>query len=221
MVAFVCYCRFDLLGKRMKEIRIRKIHFVSGITLTIFIGLHLANHLASIVGVDRHIEWMNAIRHFYRAPIIEFLLLAAVLMQMYSGIRLFLSKRKTTKIGFEKLHVFSGLYLAVFLVIHVSAVLAGRFILHLDTNFYFGAAGLSSFPVNLFFIPYYSLAILSFFGHIAAIHHCKMKNAMWGVSVNGQSKAILILGALVMLLILYGMTNGFMGATIPEEYRLY
>ncbi|MFN7492991.1 MAG: hypothetical protein ACK5RG_08765 [Cyclobacteriaceae bacterium] len=205
----------------MSEIRIRKIHFVSGITLTIFIGLHLANHVVSIAGAERHIVWMNALRYFYRATIIEFLLLAAVLMQLYSGIRLFLSKRKTTRIGFEKLHVFSGLYLAVFLVIHVSAVLAGRSILHLDTNFYFGAAGLNSFPANLFFIPYYSLAILSFFGHIAAIHHCKMKKALWGVSVNGQSKAILILGALVMLLILYGMTNGFMGAPIPEEYRLY
>ena len=205
----------------MKHITIRKIHFVSGITLTIFIGLHLANHLASIVGVNRHIEWMNSLRHFYRAPIIEFLLLAAVLMQIYSGIRLFLSKRKTTKIGFEKLHVFSGLYLAAFLVIHVSAVLAGRFILHLDTNFYFGAAGLNSFPVNLFFIPYYGFAILSFFSHVAAIHNTKMKNSLLGLTVNGQSKAILILGALVMLLILYGMTNGFMGAKIPEEYRLY
>ncbi len=112
----------------MSDVTIRKIHFVSGIALTIFIGLHLSNHLASIAGVERHIEWMNALRHFYRAPIIEFLLLTTVLMQMCSGIRLFLSKRKTTKIGFEKLHVFSGLYLAVFLVIHVSAVLAGRFI---------------------------------------------------------------------------------------------
>jgi hypothetical protein len=205
----------------MRHITIRKIHFVSGITLTIFIGLHLANHLASIAGVNKHIEWMNALRHFYRAPIIEFLILAAVLVQISSGIRLFLLRRKTNKVGFELLHIYTGLYFAAFLVIHVSAVLAGRFILHLDTNFYFGAAGLNSFPVNLFFIPYYSLAILSFFGHIAAIHHCKMKNAIWGLSVNGQSKAVLILGALVMLLILYGMTNGFMGAIIPEEYRLY
>ena len=221
MVAFVCHCRFDLLGKRMKEIRIRKIHFASGLTLSVFIGLHLMNHLASIAGSDQHIELMKMLRNFYRTPIIEFLLFAAVLVQISSGIRLFLSKRKTNKVGFELLHIYTGLYLASFLVIHVSAVLAGRFILHLDTNFYFGAAGLNSFPVNLFFIPYYSLAILSFFGHIAAIHHCKMKNAIWGVSVDGQSKAILILGALVMLLILYGMTNGFMGATIPEEYRLY
>lgn len=205
----------------MSEIRIRKIHFVSGITLTIFIGLHLANHIVSIAGAERHIARMNALRHVYRTPIIEFLLLTTVLVQLYSGIRLFLSKRKTIKIGFEKLHVFSGLYLAVFLVIHVSAVLAGRFILHLDTNFYFGAAGLNSFPVNLFFMPYYGFAILSFFGHVAAIHHSKMKSSIGGLSVNGQSKAILIMGALVMLLILYGMTNGFMGATVPEEYRLY
>jgi hypothetical protein len=145
----------------------------------------------------------------------------AVLVQMFSGLQLFLSKRKTIKIGFEKLHVFSGLYLAAFLVIHVSAVLAGRFILSLDTNFYFGAAGLNSFPVNLFFIPYYGFAILSFFGHVAAIHHSKMMNSIGGLSVDRQSYAILILGALVILLILYGMTNGFVGATIPEEYQLF
>jgi succinate dehydrogenase/fumarate reductase cytochrome b subunit len=221
MDASVYYCGFNLLGNRMSEVRIRKIHFVSGITLTIFIGLHLANHVASIAGAEQHINWMNALRHFYRAPIIEFLLLAAVLVQMYSGIRLFLSKRKTTKIGFEKLHIFSGLYMAVFLVIHVSAVLVGRFVLRLDTNYYFGAAGLNSFPVNLFFVPYYGFAILSFFGHVAAIHHNKMKNSIGGLSVNGQSKVILIVGVCVTLLILYGMTNGFTGATIPEEYQLF
>ncbi len=205
----------------MSELRIRKIHFVSGITLTVFIGLHLINHIVSIASAERHIEWMNALRHFYRIPIIEFLFLVAVLVQMFSGLRLFLSKRKTIKIGFEKLHVFSGLYMAAFLVIHVSAVLAGRFILNVDTNFYFGAAGLNSFPVNLFFIPYYGFAILSFFGHVAAIHHSKMKNSIGGLSVDRQSYAILILGALVMLLILYGMTNRFVGATIPEEYQLF
>jgi succinate dehydrogenase/fumarate reductase cytochrome b subunit len=205
----------------MSEVRIRKIHFFSGITLTVFIGLHLINHNVSIASAERHIEWMNALRHFYRIPIIEFLLLVAVLVQMFSGLRLFLSKRKTIKIGFEKLHVFSGLYMAAFLVIHVSAVLAGRFILNVDTNFYFGAAGLNSFPVNLFFIPYYGFAILSFFGHVAAIHHSKMKNSIGGLSVDRQSYAILILGALVMLLILYGMTSGFAGATIPEEYQLF
>ena len=53
------------------------------------------------------------------------------------------------------------------------------------------------------------------------MHLGKMKSSIGGLSVNGQSKAILIMGALVMLLILYGMTNGFMGATVPEEYRLY
>jgi hypothetical protein len=205
----------------MSGLTIRKIHFASGLVLTVFIGLHLANHVASLAGAERHIELMNILRNFYRAPIIEFLLLVAVTVQIYSGIRLFLMKRKTTKIGFEKLHVFSGLYLAAFFIIHVSAVFVGRLILSLDTNFYFGAAGLNSFPANLFFILYYGFAILSFFAHVSAIHNSKMKNSILGLSVNGQSKAILVLGALVMLLILYGMTNGFIGATIPEEYRLF
>jgi hypothetical protein len=205
----------------MKEIRIHKIHFASGIVLTVFIGLHLINHLASIAGSERHIELMNMLRAFYRTPIIEVLLFAVVLVQISSGIRLFILKRKANKFGFELLHIYTGLYLAAFLIIHVSAVLVGRFILHLDTNFYFGAAGLNSFPVNLFFIPYYGFAILSFFGHVAAIHHRKMKNSIGGLTVTGQSKAILVIGAVVTLLIIYGMTNGFMGAAIPEEYRLF
>jgi hypothetical protein len=40
--------------------------------------------------------------------------------------------------------------MALFLIIHVSAVLTGRFILHLDTNFYFGVAGINNFPFSLF-----------------------------------------------------------------------
>lgn len=221
MAAFVCYCRVDLFGNRMSGPTNRKIHFASGLVLTVFIGLHLINHIVSIAGAERHIELMNMLRNFYRAPIIEFSLLVAVLVQICSGTRLFLLKRKTTKIGFEKLHIYSGLYLAAFFVIHISAVFVGRLILNLDTNFYFGAAGLNSFPVNLFFIPYYGFAILSFFGHVAAIHNSKMKNSLWGLTVDGQSKTILVFGALTMLLILYGMTNGFMGVTIPEEYRLF
>ena len=198
----------------------KKIHFISGLTITVFVGLHLFNHTLSIFGFDTHIEIMNTLRLFYRNIFIETVLLIAVLVQIISGLKLFKTNRKIATTQFEKLHIWTGLYLATFFIIHLTAVLSGRLFLHLDTNFYFGVAGLNSFPYNLFFIPYYGLAILSFFGHIASIHSKKMKQTIFGLSPNRQSIIILIFGLLLTIVIFYGLTNHFNGVTIPKEYEV-
>ncbi len=199
---------------------IKKIHFISGLTIAVFVGLHLFNHVCSIFGVDKHIEIMNILRHFYRNIFVETILLLAVATQIYSGLKLFRSNRKTATSFFEKLHVWTGLYLAIFFVIHLSAVLGGRFFLHLDTNFYFGVAGLNSFPFNLFFIPYYGLAIFSFFGHIASIHSNKMKTNILNLTPSEHAKAILVFGLIITISIFYGLTNHFQGVIIPSEYNI-
>jgi hypothetical protein len=99
---------------------IKKIHFISGLTITIFIGLHLFNHIWSILGADKHIEMMNNLRVFYRNIFVETILLLAVLVQIISGLKLFKSNRKTAANYFDKLHIWSGMYSAVFLIIHLS-----------------------------------------------------------------------------------------------------
>ncbi len=200
--------------------KLKHIHYCSGIILTIFIGLHLFNHAMSIFGIETHLAVMESLRLFYRNPLVESILGIAVLTQIISGTRLVWKKRKMKTSSFEWLQLWSGLYLAFFLVIHVSAILVGRFILKLDTNFYFGAAGLNHFPANLFFIPYYGLAIFSFFGHIAGIHAQKMKKTILGFSPNQQAKMILVKGVLLSLLIFYGLTNGFTGIALPPGYEV-
>jgi hypothetical protein len=145
-------------------------------------------------------------------------LLSAVLIQIFSGLSLFKSSRKSASTPWDKLHLWTGLYLAFFLVIHVGAVLAGRWILHLDTNFYFGVAGLNAFPFNLFFIPYYALAILAFGGHLSAIHSKKRKKAILGLEPNNQSKVIFLGGVVLTGIIFYGLTNHFKGVEIPANY---
>lgn len=200
--------------------RTRRVHYISGLTITIFIGLHLFNHFSSIFGAEVHIELMQKLRLLYRNVAIESIILIAVFVQIFSGIKLFRSKRKISKGYFEKLQIWTGLYLAFFLVIHVGAVLTGRYILNLDTNFYFGVAGLNTFPINIFFIIYYGLAILSFFGHVSAIHYQKMKKEVLGFTVGQQSNFILILGIIVTGIIFYGLTSGFSGVEIPEEYHI-
>ncbi|GAB3168391.1 hypothetical protein [Telluribacter humicola] len=198
----------------------RKLHYASGIVLTLFIGLHLFNHLCGVAGVDKYLQVMTSLRLFYRHPLAETLILLAVLVQIYSGVKIFLKKRKTSVTFFEQLHLWTGLYLAVFFVIHVGSVLTGRTVLHLDTNFYYGVAGLNTFPLNLFFVPYYGLAILSFFGHVAAIHNQKMKQSLLGWTPTAQSRAILTVGFVVMVVIFYGLTNQFRGVEIPRDYHV-
>jgi len=182
--------------------------------------LHLFNHVCSIFGADKHIEIMTSLRHFYRSFLVETILLSAVFVQIFSGLKLFSENRKTATSDFDRLHILTGLYLAIFFVIHLSAVLGGRLFLHLDTNFYFGVAGLNNFPTNLFFIPYYGLAIFSFFGHVACIHNKKMKHTIFSLTPNEQSKAILIFGICLTIVIFYGLTNHFEGVKIPIEYNI-
>ncbi len=198
----------------------KKIHYISGIIITVFVGIHLFNHLFSIFGADKHIEMMNSLRPIYRNIFVETILLSAVLVQILSGLKLFMANRKTAISKFDKLHIWTGLYLAIFFIIHLGAVLGGRLILQLDTNFYFGVAGLNSFPLNLFFIPYYGLAILSFFGHIASIHRKKMKQTFLGFTPYSQSIAILFIGFFLTIFIFYGLTNHLKGVIIPKEYDI-
>jgi succinate dehydrogenase/fumarate reductase cytochrome b subunit len=196
----------------------RTIHRYSGILIAVFVALHLLNHAGSLFGAAAHIELMDSLRVFYRSPIAETLLLGAVLVQIVSGLKLFWQTRQTAMTDFDTLHRWTGLYLAIFFVIHLSAVLSGRYILHLDTNFYFGVAGLNTFPLNLFFVPYYGLAILSVFGHVAAVHSKKMKQPVAGLSLMAQAKTILIVGFVLTIVIFYGLTNGFRGVAIPAKY---
>lgn len=198
---------------------IKKIHFISGFTIAIFIVVHLFNHFYGIFGADKHIELMNTLRVFYRNIFVETILLLAIIIQIISGFKLFIAQRKTVSTYFDKLQLWTGFYLAVFFIIHVSAVFVGRLLLNLDTNFYFGVAGLHIFPLNLFFVPYYALAIISFFGHIAAIHNKKMKQNILGLTPSQQSKIILTFGICLTVVVFYGLTNHFQGIEILINYN--
>lgn len=198
----------------------KRVHYISGLTITLFICLHLFNHIISVFGAESHIELMDKLRLVYRNPIAETILLATVLLQIISGLNLFFSKKKMVNGFYGKLQIWTGLYLAVFLFIHLGAVLTGRYFLDLDTNFYFGVAGLNTFPINLIFIPYYGLAILSFFGHISAIHFQKMQKKIFGLSIEQQARLIILVGGIITMVIFYGLTNGFAGLEIPEEYNI-
>lgn len=200
--------------------QLKSIHYYTSIIIVVFILLHLFNHLSAIFGVDVHIQIMNYGRTIYRNSVAEIILLLAIAIQIFSGIKLFIQKRKLVITFYDKVQIYSGLYLALFFVIHISAILAGRYIFKLNTNIYFGVAGLNTFPFNIFFIPYYFLAILSFFSHIAAIHHTKMKLTILGFNNTQQANSILALGIVLAILIMAALTNFCRGIEIPEAYEV-
>ena len=66
----------------------KQVHYISGIVITLFVGLHLFNHGWSIFGPDKHIEMMSSLRPIYRNLFAEIVLLLAVFVQIISGFKL-------------------------------------------------------------------------------------------------------------------------------------
>jgi succinate dehydrogenase/fumarate reductase cytochrome b subunit len=145
---------------------VRKLHRYGAIVVTLFVLAHLANHMAALGGIPAHLRFMEAARGVYRQPLVETLLLLGVAAQAGSGLRLLGAGWRRRSGWLASLQAASGAYLALFLLIHVSAVLFGRAVLDLDTNVHFAAAGLQAWPYSLFFVPYYFLAVLAVFTHL-------------------------------------------------------
>lgn len=155
---------------------------------------------------------MDQFRLVYRHPDVETLLLLVVLFQIVTGIRL-IYKRDAQTIA-EKIQVYSGLYLSFFLIAHVGAVLSGRYIEHLDTNFYFAAAGLNYYPATFIFIPYYLLAVASIGLHVSAIHYLKTKSKRAAVS-------IAVVGIVTSFIIILAFTDNFKWLDMPLPYQQF
>lgn len=196
----------------------KKVHYYSGLFISVFIVLHFGNHLFALISPEKHIEMMEIVRLVYRNRVFEILLVGACLTQIIAGISLYRHKRKNIQDSFDRLHIYSGLYLAFFLIVHPTAIFVGRYYLEVDTNFWFGAMVVNHFPQLLFFIPYYFLGVFAFFAHVACIHRQKVRTLGWKVSTDTHAKVILVVGAIVGVLILVGFTGFFQGLPIPNEY---
>ena len=196
----------------------KKVHYYSGLFISVFIVLHFGNHLFALISLEQHIETMEIARLLYRNQVFEILLIGAYITQIIAGISLFRNKRNNIQNGFDRLHIYSGLYLAFFLTIHPIAIFVGRYYLEVDTNFWYGAMVVNHFPQLLFFIPYYFLGVFAFFAHVACIHRQKVRALGWNVSADTHATIILVVGAIIGLLILGGFTGFFQGLPVPDEY---
>ena len=198
----------------------RKFHRLSASILAIFILLHLGNHLAAVASAQAHIAFMEAIRPLYRHAVVEPVLLACVLFQCGSGTWMVLRSWRKRDGFVAWLQAGSGIYLALFLLFHVGAVLFGRAALKLDTNFYYAAAGFVLMPSAWFFAPYYFLAVFALFAHLGCATY-------WQVQTRSPMVRRLAMGipvgtGLVLALLLdLALAGRLHPLDIPAKYLLF
>jgi hypothetical protein len=140
---------------------LRRLHGTLAVLLGLFLILHLGNHLAGLWGQEVHGRVQSGLRLMYRFPAAEVGLLAAFAVQAGLGLALIRRRPRLT------LQTASGVWLALFLTIHVGAVLAARW-QGTDTTLAFAAAGLHApAPWPLVFAVYYGLAVMAIFAHLS------------------------------------------------------
>lgn len=195
---------------------LRKFHGFSALFLAAYACFHIINHLVGLAGVEAHIAFMRSFRSVYRIPAVEAALLTAVAFQILSGL-IFILRGWKERQGFVAwLQAGSGAYLAVFLLNHVGAVLFGRTILNVDTNFYFAAAGFYVWPFQFFFVPYYFLAVVALFAHLG----CALYWHLQTTPARAMAVAFpLVVGSMVSLGIVLMLAGTFYPVQISAEYK--
>jgi len=193
---------------------LRTLHRASAGALGIFLLLHIANHLVGLTGETAHIQLMGRIRPIYRNAWIEPVLLGLLLWQGLSGVVLVIRgwRARHGFVGWAQ--ALSGLYLAAFLF-HVAAVLTGRAIYHLDTDFRFAAAGFHVPGWPWFFTPYYFLALFALFSHLG----CAL---FWNLPESRARRLIvpgaLLFGGLVGGAVVLSLAGWLYPVDIPARY---
>ena len=140
---------------------IRIAHRVSAVLLAIFLAAHLLNHVVALGGIAAHLAFMEGARLVYRSPALEPMLLAAVLVQIVTGVEQVRAGWGTRRGFWQRTQAVSGLYLAFFLANHTFWVLVARVGYGLDSNFYLAATFLTIWPLPLLFAPYYALGVFA------------------------------------------------------------
>lgn len=198
---------------------LRPLHALSAVVIASFASVHLLNHLAALAGIDTHLAFMQFVRKAYRQPVVEAVLLACVTFQAASGLSLVVCgwRRRHGLVG--SLQLVAGIYLALFLCVHVGAVLFARQVWALDTNFHFAAGGFHVGAFDWFFAPYYFLAVLALGVHIGCA-------AYWHApGLRPRRRALLVAvpalaSALAGLLIVLALSGAFYPVDIPLSYQV-
>jgi hypothetical protein len=178
--------------------KFRHIHALSAIVLATFALAHVFNHSLAIVSLGTHRAVLNALRLVYRQNVGQTILVAAVVVQVCTGMTMVWKYYLRRATPLRNLQLLSGVYLAVFLVTHLITVFTTRRS-GIDTDFVWAShapagllAGLSTVPL----LPRYSLAVLAVFVHLACQARWNLSRVVSESAARSASYGLMALGGI-------------------------
>ncbi len=199
---------------------LKAVHRTLAAILIVFIGTHLAVHLAALGGPDAHIAAQKTVDWVYRSRLVEPVLVLALAAQVVVGYRLL--RRRLGEPGksvWAWVQIVSGGYLVFFLIAHTTAALATRYSVGLETNFYWASGPAILMPLALGFRPYYVLAILAVFSHLAAAMMFRWGSKGLGISL--AAWGVVAFGGLVSGAIVAALSGALYPIDLPAAYMSY
>jgi hypothetical protein len=174
--------------------------------IVLFLSLHFSNHLAALVSTETHGAVMDLFRRFYRAPVVEPLLLCAAIFLICTGLAMAWRWTERPTDAFRAFQIATGVYLSVAVASHLQAVFwFARMHMDIPTDWGFAIGaptGLIRDAWNIRLLPYYLLAVAGVVAHafsglrIVLLGHGAERRladalVVWG-SVFGMALAVLI-----------------------------
>jgi hypothetical protein len=194
---------------------IKRLHRYNAVFLLLFIVAHITNHVIGLVGIENHIATMGMLRVVYRVQVIEITVIILFFSQIALGLGLIL-KRGKPRGRWAWIQAISGVYIAFFLLQHLSAVIMMRLTYaQLDTSFYWAASVVQANPMGWYFFPYYAFGIMSIFAHLAAAIHFRWPDAVI------LRPVLLASGVVFGLAIPVSLIGRFYEVSLPQEYLDY
>lgn len=192
----------ETLPRRPTSAWLKRLHSLNALVLCLFIGLHMANHLALLGGFAAHDAVLERLRPLYRAALVEPVLIALFALQIGLGLAL-AWRRGRPRMGWAWVQVVSGVTLALFLVQHVPATLFAR--PETDTDARFAAAVVRDWPGAAYFIPYYILGVTALAAHLAA----GRRFGLWPRPADALTRAMPLAGLAAGITIVAGLLGAF------------
>jgi hypothetical protein len=177
--------------------RFRHIHASSAVVLVTFALAHIFNHSLAILSPETNRAALNALRVVYRQNVAQTILVAAVAVQVLTGLTMVWKYYLRRATPLRNLQLVSGLYLAVFLVSHLVTVFTTRRN-GIDTDFAWAShapGGLLASLSSVSLLPRYSLAVLAVFVHLACQARWNLSRLISESAARTVSYSVMALGA--------------------------
>ena len=191
--------------------RLALAHGVSAITiLLLFIGPHIANHVAGFWSGPVHIAVMSTLRRVYRDDIVQPILLILIGFQLLSGTALVWRRMRTPSDFLGTVQTMSGAFVGMYLLAHMTAVFATRYA-GTDTNWTWLTRPNDSMLVslsNLRLLAHYWVGPIAIFAHVACgLRMILLQHDVSSTRANGLAVVLIAVGVVTSSVILVALLN--------------